>query len=96
MNLPFDEQFAEKILNVIYSVCTNFLFPINFQEFTIDLCVNHRKLRMTTSWFDHIFNHSHQINELIGTLLFNNDIADNFDIDFDKCTLNCQFHTEMS
>ena len=51
---------------------------------------------MTTSWFDHIFNHSHQINELIGTLLFNNDIADNFDIDFDKCTLNCQFHTEMS
>ena len=73
-------------------------FPISylFPRIYYDLCVNHRKLGMATSWLDHIFNHSHQINELIGTLLFNNDIADNFDIDFDKCTLNCQFHTEMS
>ena len=39
---------------------------------------------LPTHWLDHIFCHSHQINELIGTLLFNNDIVDNFDIDFDK------------
>ena len=34
--------------------------------------------------FDKNFCHSHQINELIWTILFSNDIVDNFDIDFDR------------